>query len=93
MTADAQTFGFPAGYFVIRSVATMRLWDVQNDDVEDSTEILLWPEKEKSLVEGTNARSLSKLFFLTRFQRSKDAGSQQPGKSKNLCAFMRKTRN
>lgn len=52
MTADSQTFGFPAGYFVIRSVAAQRLWDVEADDVEDETEIVLWPEKEKSLVEG-----------------------------------------
>ncbi|KAF7965183.1 hypothetical protein HWV62_45256, partial [Athelia sp. TMB] len=51
MTADLQTFGFPPGYFVIRSVGADRLWDVGNDDVEDGTEIILWPEKEKSLVE------------------------------------------
>lgn len=44
--------GFPAGYFVIRSVATNRLLDVTMDDIEDGTEIGLWPEKEKSLVES-----------------------------------------
>jgi hypothetical protein len=37
MTADLQTFGFPAGYFVIRSVATQRLWDVDADEIEDGT--------------------------------------------------------
>lgn len=37
---------------MIRSVATKRLWDVEADEVEDGTEIALWPEKEKSLVEG-----------------------------------------
>lgn len=37
MVADLQTFGFPTGYFVIRSVATDRLWDVKADDVEDGT--------------------------------------------------------
>lgn len=52
MTADLQTFGFPAGYFVIRSIATQKLWDVEGDEVEDGTEIILWQEKEKSLVEG-----------------------------------------
>lgn len=52
MTADVQTFGFPAGYFVILSLATQRLWDVEADEVEDGTDIALWPEKEKSLVEG-----------------------------------------
>jgi hypothetical protein len=37
MTADSQTFGFPPGYFVVHSVATNRLWDVENDEVEDGT--------------------------------------------------------
>lgn len=52
MTADIQTFGFPPGYFVVRSVATGRLLDVTEDEIEDSTEIILWPEKETSLVES-----------------------------------------
>jgi hypothetical protein len=55
MTADPllETHGFPAGYFVIRSVASNRLLDVHMDDIEDGTEILLWPEKESSIVEST----------------------------------------
>lgn len=48
----AQLFGFPPGYFVIRSVATDRLWDVSSDEVEDGTPLILWPQKEQSLVEG-----------------------------------------
>jgi WD repeat-containing protein 23 len=52
MTADLQTFGFPPGYFVVRNIATNRLLDIENDQVEDSTEIILWPEKEYSLVES-----------------------------------------
>lgn len=48
----AHLFGFPPGYFVIRSVATGRLWDVSSDEVEDGTPVILWPEKEQSLVEG-----------------------------------------
>ena len=56
MAAEAQLSGFPPGYFVIRSVATGRLWDVSLDDVEDGTEIVLWPEKEQSLVESKEAR-------------------------------------
>jgi len=53
MTADMQleTYGFPPGYFVIRSVASNRLLDVSMDDIEDGTEILLWPEKDSSIVE------------------------------------------
>jgi hypothetical protein len=53
MTAD-DTSGFPPGYFVIRSVACARLLDVTMDEIEDGTEIALWPEKEKSLVESTS---------------------------------------
>jgi WD repeat-containing protein 23 len=52
MTADIQTFGFPPGYFIIRSVATGRFLDVTEDEIEDGTEIILWPEKETSLVES-----------------------------------------
>jgi WD repeat-containing protein 23 len=52
MSANAQLYGFPPGYFVIRNLANGRLWDVGGDDVEDGVEILLWPEKEKSLVES-----------------------------------------
>ncbi|PAV22746.1 WD40 domain containing protein [Pyrrhoderma noxium] len=52
-TSGAQVnFGFPPGYFVIRSVATGRLLDVEFDSVEDGSGVILWPEKESSLVEG-----------------------------------------
>lgn len=37
---------------MIRSVATGRLWDVSLDEVEDGTPVILWSEKEQSLVEG-----------------------------------------
>lgn len=50
---SAQTNGFPPGYFVIKSVATDRLLDVAQDDIEDGTEIILWPERETSLVESS----------------------------------------
>ena len=45
-------FGFPSGYFVIRSLATGRVLDIELDDVSDGAEAILWPEKETSLVEG-----------------------------------------
>ena len=51
-TANIENTGFPSGYFVIRSVASGRLLDVTMDDTEDGTELGLWPEKEKSLVES-----------------------------------------
>jgi len=55
---DIDTFGFPAGYFIIRSVGSNRLLDVTMDDIEDGTEIALWAEKEKSLVESKPTFSL-----------------------------------
>jgi hypothetical protein len=59
MPTDIQTNGFPPGYFFIRSVATNRLLDVTLDGMEDGTEIILWPEKETSLVESSwNFKSL-----------------------------------
>ena len=45
-------FGFPSGYFVIRSLATGRVLDIELDDVSDGAEAILWPEKETSIVEG-----------------------------------------
>lgn len=56
MTAEGN-YGFPPGYFVIRSVATERLLDVEQDNVGDGAEIILWPEKETSLVEGESLAS------------------------------------
>ncbi|KAF9229039.1 hypothetical protein BS17DRAFT_770944 [Gyrodon lividus] len=65
MAAEAQLSGFPPGYFVIRSVATGRLWDVSLDEVEDGTEIVLWPEKEQSLVESLrNPDANNQVFFI-----------------------------
>jgi len=52
MASDMQTHGFPPGYFIVRSVATNRALDVHGDDIEDGTEIILWSEKETSLVES-----------------------------------------
>ena len=56
--------GFPPGYFVIRSVATNRLLDVKGDSVEDGTEIVLWPEKEGSLVEGPFVLVCQTIFYI-----------------------------
>lgn len=63
--ANAQLFGFPPGYFVIRSLATGRLWDVSADAVEDGTEVILWPEKEHSLIESLrNPDANNQVFFI-----------------------------
>lgn len=52
MEADLHTYGFPAGYFVVKNVATGKLLDVESDMVEDGTPLILFPETENSLVEG-----------------------------------------
>ncbi|KIK54187.1 hypothetical protein GYMLUDRAFT_918846 [Collybiopsis luxurians FD-317 M1] len=65
MTAISQSNGFPPGYFVIKSVATGRVLDVGGDQIEDGTEIILWPEKEKSLVESRrNPEANNQVFFI-----------------------------
>ncbi|TFK56757.1 hypothetical protein OE88DRAFT_1613520, partial [Heliocybe sulcata] len=46
------TRGFPPGFFVVRSIATGRLLDVTANAVDDSTELILYPEQEKSLVDS-----------------------------------------
>lgn len=62
---DVDTAGFPPGYFLIRSVASNRLIDVTMDDIEDGTEIGLWPEKEKSLVESfRDPETNNQVFFI-----------------------------
>ncbi|KAJ7292730.1 WD40 repeat-like protein [Mycena rebaudengoi] len=66
MTADIQTtYGFPAGYFIVRSVASNKLLDVSADDIEDGTEICLWPEKDTSIVETRrNPEANNQVFFI-----------------------------
>lgn len=53
MTGIADNYGFPQGYFIIRSVAMRRLLDVREDESEDGTELILFPQKELSLLECT----------------------------------------
>lgn len=50
--AGALELGFPAGYFVIRSIATKKVLDVSASMTDDGTEVVLWSEKERSLVQG-----------------------------------------
>ncbi|KAJ6541801.1 WD40-repeat-containing domain protein [Mycena capillaripes] len=60
-----ETYGFPPGYFVIRSVASKRLLDVTADDIEDGTEVLLWPEKDTSIVETRRSpEANNQVFFI-----------------------------
>jgi len=48
--SGVHTLGFPTGYFLIRSMATGKVLDVSTNDTSDGTPLVLWNEKEKSLV-------------------------------------------
>jgi len=50
--ASSNDYGFPPGCFVLRSVSSGRMLDVASDSVQDSSPIILWPEKDNSLVES-----------------------------------------
>lgn len=52
LTAAEANFGFPPGYFIIRSLAAGRVLDVENGSIDDGAEVILWPEKETLLVDG-----------------------------------------
>jgi DDB1- and CUL4-associated factor 11 len=72
-SADLHTYGFPPGYFTIKNVATSRLLDVQSDEVEDGTPVILWPETETSLVEGPCTASLiRRVVVLTNYCRPEE---------------------
>ena len=52
MNADTNLYGFPPGYFIIRSVASGRLLDVEMGWNDDGTQLILYTENEKSLVDS-----------------------------------------
>ncbi|KAH8099280.1 WD40 repeat-like protein [Cristinia sonorae] len=63
--ADLSTYGFPQGYFVVHNRASDRLLDVEADMIEDGTQLILWPEKEHSLVEDLRGpESNNQVFFI-----------------------------
>ncbi|KAF9074939.1 hypothetical protein BDP27DRAFT_1213234 [Rhodocollybia butyracea] len=65
MTVIPQSNGFPPGYFIIRSVATGRVLDVAGDYTEDGTDLILWPEKDTSLVESRRSpEANNQVFFI-----------------------------
>ncbi|KAJ3829356.1 hypothetical protein F5880DRAFT_1502385 [Lentinula raphanica] len=64
-TKITSTNGFPPGYFIIRSKSTGRLLDIAGDYAEDGTEVILWPEKESSLVESRrDPQANNQVFFI-----------------------------
>lgn len=51
-SGESNDCGFPPGCFVLRSLSSGRMLDVSSDSVQDGAPIILWPEKDNSLVEG-----------------------------------------
>lgn len=51
LNAELTDYGFPQGYFMLRSAGTGRVLDVFQGLKEDGTPIILWPATETSLVE------------------------------------------
>ncbi|KAJ8084591.1 hypothetical protein PM082_003364 [Marasmius tenuissimus] len=67
MTANSgpSTNGFPEGYFIIRSAANKRVFDVAGDAGHDDAEVILWPNKETSLVQSRRDPSAdNQVFFM-----------------------------
>ncbi|KAI0295007.1 hypothetical protein BC826DRAFT_1136110 [Russula brevipes] len=63
--ASSNDSGFPQGCFVLRSVSSDRMLDVASDSVQDSAQIILWPEKDTSLVEGfRRPEANNQVFFV-----------------------------
>ncbi|KAI0275304.1 hypothetical protein BC834DRAFT_43047 [Gloeopeniophorella convolvens] len=63
--ASSNDLGFPQGYFILRSVSCRRLLDVSSDSVRDGTQLILWPEKDSSLVEGfRRPEADNQIFFI-----------------------------
>ena len=84
MEADLHTYGFPAGYFVIKNVATGKLLDVQSDMVEDGTPVILYDETETSIVEGmTLSHRIPSLVDIALPHRHEETRVKQPGKMKS----------
>ncbi|KAI0308330.1 hypothetical protein B0F90DRAFT_1681935 [Multifurca ochricompacta] len=63
--ASSNDFGFPPGFFILRSVSSGRLLDVATDSVQDGAPIILWPEKDSSLVESfRRPEANNQVFFV-----------------------------
>ncbi|CAG7847663.1 SubName: Full=Uncharacterized protein {ECO:0000313/EMBL:CCA72491.1} [Serendipita indica DSM 11827] len=62
---DGNARGFPLGYFVIRSLANGRVLDVVDDGTADGTQLILYNEKDSTLVESLRKReSDNQVFFI-----------------------------
>ena len=74
--SSVMSTGFPSGYFLIKSVGTERLLDIELNSEKDGTEVIAWPETETSLVEGCLALGLDKTFIDILCRPSQDLVGQ-----------------
>lgn len=93
IAASASTYGsisgFPLGYFLIRSLATGRVLDVDSNELSDSAEVVLWEEKEKSLVEGKRyIRSMSPNPLTSFFATVLSVGMRDRGADNQAGLFL-----
>lgn len=51
LEAETNNYGFPRGYFMLRSIGAERVLDVTEGFKGDGTPIILWPVTESSLVD------------------------------------------
>ncbi|KAF9270722.1 hypothetical protein L218DRAFT_915020 [Marasmius fiardii PR-910] len=60
------TNGFPEGYFIIRSAANnIRVFDIAGSSTEDGSNLVLWTNKESSLVESRrDPNADNQVFFI-----------------------------
>ncbi|RDX51000.1 WD40 repeat-like protein [Lentinus brumalis] len=65
LDAELTSYGFPQGYFMLRSVGTGRVLDVCQGLKDDGTAIILWPMTESSLVESMRRPDCNnQVFFI-----------------------------
>ncbi|KAI0375121.1 WD40 repeat-like protein [Pilatotrama ljubarskyi] len=65
LPVELNTYGFPQGYFMLRSLGTARVLDVAQGLVEDGTDIILWPATDTSQVESMRRpESNNQIFFI-----------------------------
>ena len=51
LESELNSYGFPRGYFMLRSAGSQRVLDLTQGLKEDGTPIILWPVTETSLVD------------------------------------------
>ncbi|KAI0639524.1 WD40 repeat-like protein [Trametes polyzona] len=65
LPVELNSYGFPQGYFMLRSLGTGRVLDVAQGHLDDGTEVILWPATDTSQVESMRRPdSNNQVFFI-----------------------------